>query len=233
MNQCIAVSRPPSAYTCNCMIDTHVAHMPSVALASQHDWLTCYTYCAPHTVVSSLVCSEQICSRQKLGFTHVVMPSSMLGNAAQVKPFILRRTKDKVLSDLPPKILQDVYIDPSALQRLLYQDFASSDASHQVQGALKAEALTEAVADKAPHVFQVSLTAATSISCHALNSSWLTGLKVDMLFYTCSAPASWGKGNGSCTCHHQQHKTTKRCPRCTVKQHYQLDSSSELATSPM
>lgn len=74
----------------------------------------------------------------------------------QVKPFILRRTKDKVLSDLPPKILQDVYIDPSPLQRLLYQDFATSDASHQVQGALKSEGPTHAVADKAPHVFQVS-----------------------------------------------------------------------------
>lgn len=81
----------------------------------------------------------------------------MLASAAQVKPFILRRTKDKVLSDLPPKILQDVYIDPSPLQRLLYQDFASSDASHQVQGALKSEGPSEAVADKAPHVFQVSL----------------------------------------------------------------------------
>lgn len=81
-------------------------------------------------------------------------------SAAQVKPFILRRTKDKVLSDLPPKILQDVYIDPSPLQRLLYQDFATSDASHQVQGALKSEGPTNAVADKAPHVFQVRLKTA-------------------------------------------------------------------------
>ena len=78
-----------------------------------------------------------------------------LWSAAQVKPFILRRTKDKVLSDLPPKILQDVYIDPSPLQRLLYQDFAGSDASHQVEGAIQSEGPTDAVADKAPHVFQV------------------------------------------------------------------------------
>ena len=73
-----------------------------------------------------------------------------------MKPFILRRTKDKVLSDLPPKILQDVYIDPSPLQRLLYQDFARSDASQQVQGALKTEGPADAAADKAPHVFQVA-----------------------------------------------------------------------------
>ena len=84
-------------------------------------------------------------------------PHNMLKmwSAAQVKPFILRRTKDKVLSDLPPKILQDVYIDPSPLQRLLYQDFAASHASHQVQGAIQSEGPTDAVADKAPHVFQV------------------------------------------------------------------------------
>ncbi len=29
---------------------------------------------------------------------------------------MLRRTKDQVLSDLPPKILQDVYVNPSPLQ---------------------------------------------------------------------------------------------------------------------
>ena len=78
-----------------------------------------------------------------------------------MKPFILRRTKDAVLSDLPPKILQDVHVEPSLLQRLLYQDFARSDASQQVQGALKTEGSSEATADKAPHVFQVN-------TCHPL-----------------------------------------------------------------
>jgi TATA-binding protein-associated factor len=34
----------------------------------------------------------------------------------QIKPFVLRRTKDQVLSDLPPKIIQDVYVEPSPLQ---------------------------------------------------------------------------------------------------------------------
>ena len=72
---------------------------------------------------------------------------------AQVKPFILRRTKDTVLVDLPPKILQDVYVDASPLQRSLYQDFAASGASQEVQGALQAG--VSADADKAPHVFQV------------------------------------------------------------------------------
>ena len=93
------------------------------------------------------------CSKQSVwAATHNAL---QLWSAVQVKPFILRRTKDKVLSDLPPKILQDVYIDPSPLQRLLYQDFAGSDASHQVEGAIQSEGPTDAVADKAPHVFQV------------------------------------------------------------------------------
>ena len=34
----------------------------------------------------------------------------------QIKPFVLRRTKDQVLSDLPPKVIQDVYVEPSPLQ---------------------------------------------------------------------------------------------------------------------
>jgi len=72
-----------------------------------------------------------------------------------VKPFILRRTKDRVLADLPPKILQDVYVDASPLQRLLYQDFDRSEASQEVQGVVKAEAPPEAVTEKTPHVFQV------------------------------------------------------------------------------
>ena len=61
-------------------------------------------------------------------------------------PFILRRTKEAVLHDLPPKILQDVYVDPSPLQRRLYEDFGRSPASAQIATAADV---------KAPHVFQV------------------------------------------------------------------------------
>lgn len=41
----------------------------------------------------------------------------------QIMPFILRRTKDQVLKDLPPKILQDVMCEPSPLQVALLQNF--------------------------------------------------------------------------------------------------------------
>ncbi len=42
----------------------------------------------------------------------------------QVLPFILRRMKEDVLKDLPPKITQDYYCDLSPIQKLLYEDFA-------------------------------------------------------------------------------------------------------------
>ena len=41
----------------------------------------------------------------------------------QVLPFLLRRLKEEVLNDLPPKILQNYYCDPSDLQRKLFEDF--------------------------------------------------------------------------------------------------------------
>lgn len=41
----------------------------------------------------------------------------------QVLPFILRRLKEDVLDDLPPKILQDYYCELSPLQQKLYEDF--------------------------------------------------------------------------------------------------------------
>lgn len=41
----------------------------------------------------------------------------------QVLPFILRRNKEDVLKDLPPKIMQDYYCDLSVLQKTLYEDF--------------------------------------------------------------------------------------------------------------
>ncbi|KAJ2741712.1 TATA-binding protein-associated factor mot1 [Coemansia sp. BCRC 34301] len=51
----------------------------------------------------------------------------------QVLPFLLRRMKEDVLSDLPPKIIQDYYCELSPLQRFLYDEFAKS----AVTGSLK------------------------------------------------------------------------------------------------
>jgi TATA-binding protein-associated factor len=41
----------------------------------------------------------------------------------QILPFLLRRLKEEVLDDLPPKILQNYYCDLSELQRNLFDDF--------------------------------------------------------------------------------------------------------------
>ena len=70
-------------------------------------------------------------------------------------PFVMRRTKDQVLKDLPPKIIQDVYVEPSALQRRLYEDFSASSAAAHVAGAVGADSSGESAASAAPHVFQV------------------------------------------------------------------------------
>lgn len=45
----------------------------------------------------------------------------------QVLPFLLRRLKEEVLDDLPPKILQNYYCDLSDLQKLLFDSFAKKE----------------------------------------------------------------------------------------------------------
>ena len=60
----------------------------------------------------------------------------------QVLPFLLRRMKEDVLKDLPPKIMQDFHCDLSPLQVRLYEDFAKSRAKRSLE--------TEVTADDAP-----------------------------------------------------------------------------------
>jgi TATA-binding protein-associated factor len=86
-------------------------------------------------------------------------PSSILAALAlealhkQVLPFLLRRLKEDVLNDLPPKIIQDYYCELSELQKYLYDDFSRSRAHVTAK---------DAVTDKRPnkegaeqqHIFQ-------------------------------------------------------------------------------
>ena len=88
----------------------------------------------------------------------------------QVMPFVMRRTKDQVLKDLPPKIIQDVYVEPSALQRRLYEDFSASSASQQVASAVNADTTVESAASTAPHVFQVGDASCLVHANHLLKS---------------------------------------------------------------
>lgn len=70
----------------------------------------------------------------------------------QVLPFMLRRLKEDVLSDLPPKIIQDYYCELSDLQKTLYKDFA-----HKQKNAVQEEMghrLEGGGSESNTHVFQ-------------------------------------------------------------------------------
>ncbi|MEE6485729.1 hypothetical protein FKM82_014380 [Ascaphus truei] len=61
----------------------------------------------------------------------------------QVLPFLLRRMKEDVLQDLPPKIIQDYYCSLSPLQVQLYEDFAKSRAKSDVDENVSTASTTE------------------------------------------------------------------------------------------
>ncbi|KAG6818211.1 hypothetical protein H0H87_000116 [Tephrocybe sp. NHM501043] len=67
----------------------------------------------------------------------------------QVLPFLLRRLKEDVLHDLPPKIIQDYYCELSELQKHLYDDFSQSKARLSAEGAIQANQ-----SGQQQHVFQ-------------------------------------------------------------------------------
>ncbi|WVQ82019.1 hypothetical protein IAT38_004147 [Cryptococcus sp. DSM 104549] len=69
----------------------------------------------------------------------------------QVLPFLLRRLKEDVLSDLPPKIIQDYYCELSAVQQTLYDEYSRSQAAEEAGQEIE----TTAGAHGGPlHVFQ-------------------------------------------------------------------------------
>ncbi|RUP50793.1 hypothetical protein BC936DRAFT_137667 [Jimgerdemannia flammicorona] len=72
----------------------------------------------------------------------------------QVLPFLLRRLKEDVLHDLPPKIIQDYYCELSDLQKQLYEEFAKSQTKHALEGQLDEEEREGGGQKKATHIFQ-------------------------------------------------------------------------------
>lgn len=66
----------------------------------------------------------------------------------QVLPFLLRRLKEEVLDDLPPKILQNYYCDLSDLQRKLFEDF------NKKQGKKISEQAGREDKEAKQHIFQ-------------------------------------------------------------------------------
>lgn len=69
----------------------------------------------------------------------------------QALPFLLRRLKEDVLQDLPPKITQDYYCELSPIQEQLYEDFARTKA-HQ---SLRDTFTSVEDSTKHSHIFQV------------------------------------------------------------------------------
>ncbi|ORY69791.1 uncharacterized protein BCR38DRAFT_480958 [Pseudomassariella vexata] len=66
----------------------------------------------------------------------------------QVLPFLLRRLKEEVLDDLPPKILQNYYCDLSDLQKKLFEDFTKR------QGKKLSEQAGREDKEAKQHIFQ-------------------------------------------------------------------------------
>lgn len=70
----------------------------------------------------------------------------------QVLPFLLRRIKEDVLTDLPPKITQDLLCELSPLQERLYEDFSRTNLNSDIKDCL--EKLDGTEIQKKTHVFQ-------------------------------------------------------------------------------
>ncbi|GAB0093033.1 TATA-binding protein-associated factor 172 [Sergentomyia squamirostris] len=70
----------------------------------------------------------------------------------QVLPFLLRRVKEDVLTDLPPKITQDLLCELSPLQERLYEDFSKTHFNAELQDCI--DGIGSEGAQKRPHVFQ-------------------------------------------------------------------------------
>lgn len=72
----------------------------------------------------------------------------------QVLPFLLRRVKEDVLTDLPPKITQDLLCELSPLQERLYEDFSKSHLNLNIKDCLNNIDEQTGALSKNTHVFQ-------------------------------------------------------------------------------
>lgn len=70
----------------------------------------------------------------------------------QVLPFLLRRVKEDVLTDLPPKITQDLLCELSPLQERLYEDFSKANLNTEIRNCL--ENMDGQIVSKKTNVFQ-------------------------------------------------------------------------------
>lgn len=113
--------------------------------------------------VSELLCRHRGARQTSLDLTfvrfcHVPVISAALALEAlhkQVLPFLLRRLKEDVLADLPPKIIQDYYCDLSDVQKQLYDDFSHSEEASSSMSEVQSGGVSEGKAGGGKgHVFQ-------------------------------------------------------------------------------
>ncbi|XP_055908525.1 TATA-binding protein-associated factor 172 [Eupeodes corollae] len=70
----------------------------------------------------------------------------------QILPFLLRRVKEDVLTDLPPKITQDLLCELSPLQERLYEDFSRTHLNSELKDCLANLGESENL-NKKTHIF--------------------------------------------------------------------------------
>lgn len=123
----------------------------------------------------------------------------------QVLPFLLRRLKEDVLHDLPPKIIQDYYCELSDLQRYMYDDFSKSDARVSAEDVVRSSD-SAAVKGNQQHVFQ-SLQYLRKLCNHpALVLKNNTQAIQEALKH-----AGWNKGGDLSEIHHAPKLLALRC----------------------
>ena len=130
--------------------------------------------CAMKSSQSTRVPSPRPCLGHGLQALEQVISASAHGpdaDCAQVLPFILRRTKEAVLHDLPPKIVQDVLCTAGALQAQLLQLFQQSPAAADMASAVRQAAAAEA-GQKPAHIFQVDTPAHLKKCFQSLGVGW-------------------------------------------------------------
>ncbi|KAL6965448.1 btaf1 RNA polymerase II, B-TFIID transcription factor-associated, 170kDa, partial [Sarracenia purpurea var. burkii] len=86
----------------------------------------------------------------------------------QVMPFLLRRTKDEVLSDLPEKIIQDRYCDLTPVQLKLYEYFNGSPLRQEISSTPNQLEAGEGSASSRPTHFVLALQCLLKICSHPL-----------------------------------------------------------------
>lgn len=72
--------------------------------------------------------------------TDILATAALEALHKQVLPFLLRRLKEDVLDDLPPKIIQDYYCELSDVQKQLYDEFSKSQSQDLADEVTKGEA---------------------------------------------------------------------------------------------